>query len=141
MSFISQFLRFHQALYERSDGRIGHRLVGVPSLILRTTGRRTGQTRTVVLSYGSDAGSFVVVASKGGADEPPAWLHNVRANPAVQLQIGRRRTAGLARIVEAADADYPRLWRLVNDYNHNRYDAYQRKTTRPIALVVLTPGA
>jgi deazaflavin-dependent oxidoreductase (nitroreductase family) len=141
MSFTSAFLRLHQAIYERTDGRLGHRLIGVPSLILRTTGQRTGKTRTAVLSYGSDAGSFVVVASKGGADEPPAWLHNVRANPAVQLQIGRRRMAGLARIVEVGDADYPRLWRLVNDYNHGRYDAYQRKTTRPIALVVLTPTA
>ena len=141
MSFARQFLHLHQAVYERTDGRLGHRLIGVPSLILRTTGRRSGQIRTAVLTYGSDAGSYVVVASNGGADQPPAWLHNVEANPAVGIQIGRRRAAATARIVNAGDADYPRLWRLVNTVNHGRYDAYQKLTTRPIALVVLTPEA
>ena len=139
MSFTSQFLRFHQALYERTDGRVGHRLIGVPSLIMRTTGRRSGITRTAVLAYGSDAGSYVVVASNGGDDKPPAWLHNIEANAVVGIQIGRVRSAGTARIVNAGDADYPRLWRPVNEVNHGRYDAYQRKTMRHIALVVLTP--
>ena len=132
------FLHLHQALYVRTDGRFGHRLIGVPSLILRTTGRRTGLTRTAVLAYGSHADSYVVVASNGGQDTPPAWLHNVRANPDVGIQVGRRRAAGQARIVEASDPDYPQLWRLVNKVNHGRYDGYQRRTARPIALVVLT---
>ncbi len=139
MSFTGTFLRFHQFLYERTDGRVGHRLIGVPSLILRTTGRRSGKTRVAVLTYGSDAGSHVVVASNGGQDQPPAWLHNVEAKPAVAVQIGRRRAAATARIVNAGDAEYPRLWRLVNQVNHGRYDAYQRNTMRHIALVVLTP--
>jgi F420H(2)-dependent quinone reductase len=137
MSLQTAFLRLHQAIYERTDGRIGHRLIGVPSLILRTTGRRSGLTRTAVLTYGSDAGRYVVVASNGGQDQPPAWLHNVRADPEVEIQVGRRRAAGSARIVEAGDPDYPRLWRLVNEVNHGRYDGYQRLTERPIALVVL----
>ena len=141
MSFTSAFLRLHQAVYERTDGRLGHRLIGVPSLILRTTGRRSGKTRTAVLAYGSDAGSYVVVASNGGQDQPPAWLHNIEANPAVGIQVGRARSTGTARIVNAGDADYPLLWRLVNQVNHGRYDAYQKLTARPIALVVLTPGA
>ena len=144
-SLMTSFLHLHQALYERTDGRVGHRLIGVPSLILRTTGRRTGVTRTAVLSYGRDGDGYVVVASNGGQPEPPAWLHNVRANPVVGLQVGRRRVAGLARVVEAGDADYPRLWTIVNRVNHGRYDGYQARTTRPIALVVLTeasaPGA
>ena len=135
------FLRLHQAIYERTDGRIGHRLVGVPSLILRTTGRRSGLTRTAVLAYGCDGDGYVVVASNGGQDRPPAWLHNVRANPDVEIQVGRRRAAGRARIVEAGDPDYPRLWRLVNEVNHGRYDGYQRLTERPIALVILTETA
>jgi len=141
MSISSAFLRFHQAVYERTDGRLGHRLIGVPSLILRTTGRRTGKTRVAVLAYGSDEGRYVVVASNGGQDQPPAWLHNVRANPEVSIQVGRRRAAARARIVESGDADYPRLWHLVNEVNHGRYDAYQKLTARPIALVLLTPAA
>jgi deazaflavin-dependent oxidoreductase (nitroreductase family) len=116
-------------------------LIGVPSLILRTTGRRTGKTRAAVLVYGSDEGRYVVVASNGGQDKPPAWLHNVRAHPGVSIQVGRRRAAARARIVEPGDADYPRLWRLVNEVNHGRYDGYQKLTERPIALVLLTPAA
>ena len=138
MSLQRTFLRLHQGVYERTDGRVGHRLIGVPSLILRTTGARSGLARAAVLSYGRDAGDYVVVASNGGQDQPPAWLHNVRANPEVGIQVGRRRAPGRARIVEAGDPDYPRLWRVVNQVNHGRYDGYQRLTTRPIALVVLT---
>jgi deazaflavin-dependent oxidoreductase (nitroreductase family) len=141
MSISSAFLRLHQAVYERTDGRLGHRLIGVPSLILRTTGRRTGKTRVAVLVYGSDEGRYVVVASNGGQDQPPAWLHNVRANPEVSIQVGRRRAAARARIVELGDADYPRSWRLVNEVNHGRYEGYQKLTARPIALVLLTPAA
>jgi deazaflavin-dependent oxidoreductase (nitroreductase family) len=138
MSLQTAFLRLHQAIYERTDGRIGHRMVGVPSLILRTTGRRSGLTRTAVLAYGRDSDGYVVVASNGGQDRPPAWLHNVSASPDVEIQVGRRRAAGHARIVQAGDPDYPRLWRLVNEMNHGRYDGYQRLTERPIALVILT---
>lgn len=138
MSLQTAFLRLHQAIYERTDGRLGHGLVGVPSLILRTTGRRSGLTRTAVLAYGRDSDGYVVVASNGGQDRPPWWLHNVSANPDVEFQVGRRRAVGHARIVEAGDPDYPRLWRLVNEMNHGRYDGYQRLTARPIALVILT---
>jgi F420H(2)-dependent quinone reductase len=141
MSLQTAFLGLHQAVYERTDGRLGHRLIGVPSLILRTTGHRSGLTRTAVLTYGCDDGGYVVVASNGGQDRPPAWLHNVRANPEVGIQVGRLRAAGRARIVEAGDPDYPRLWQLVNQVNHGRYDGYQRRTTRPIALVVLAAVA
>jgi deazaflavin-dependent oxidoreductase (nitroreductase family) len=141
MSFASAFLRLHQAVYERTDGRLGHRLIGVPSLILRSTGRRSGQTRAAVLTYASDPGGYVVVASNGGQDAPPAWLHNVRADHKVAIQVGRRRSSGTARIIEAGDPDYPRLWRLVNEVNHGRYDSYQQRTARPIALVMLTPAA
>ena len=83
----------------------------------------------------------MVVASNGGQDQPPAWLYNVGANPEVSIQVGRRRAAARARIVESGDADYPRLWRLVNEVNHGRYDGYQKLTARPIALVLLTPAA
>ena len=140
MDFTAAFLRFHQALYERTDGRIGHRLIGVPSLILRTTGAKSGMTRTAVLAYGRDGDSYVVVASNGGQDRPPAWLANIRAKAAIGIQVGRTRWAGRARIVEIDEPDYPRLWALMNRVNHNRYDGYQRLTTRPIALVVLTPA-
>jgi deazaflavin-dependent oxidoreductase (nitroreductase family) len=80
-----------------------------------------------------------VVASNGGADRNPAWLHNVRAKPDVEIQIGRQRQNAKARIVEPSDPDYERLWKIVNDNNRDRYAAYQQQTSRPIPVVAITP--
>jgi len=135
-----QFLKLHQALYERSDGRVGHRLIGVPTLLLRSRGRRSGAQRSNALVYARDGEDYVLVASNGGSAQPPGWLFNVRAKPEVSIQVGRHKTDGSARIVERGDADYEHLWRLVNDNNHDRYDAYQTMTTRAIPLVVVTPA-
>jgi deazaflavin-dependent oxidoreductase (nitroreductase family) len=137
---MSQFLKLHAELYERSDGRVGHRMVGVPTLLLRSTGRRSGAVRTNALVYARDGADYLVVASKGGADSPPAWLHNVRAKPEVEIQIGRQRHPGVARVVEASDPDYQRLWKLVNDNNKDRFAGYQKNTSRPIPVVALTPS-
>lgn len=131
-------LSLHQLLYERTDGRIGHQLIGVPTLLLRTTGRRTGQQRTSALVYARDGKDYVLVASNGGSDRPPAWLFNIEAKPSVEIQVGRKRSPATARVVTADDASYPRLWKLVNDHNFGRYDRYQGKTTRRIPLVVVT---
>jgi deazaflavin-dependent oxidoreductase (nitroreductase family) len=89
--------------------------------------------------YAKDADSFVVVASNGGADSPPGWLHNVKAEPVVQVKLGRRGLDARAEVIGPDNAEYARLWTLVNDRNHGRYDQYQAKTSRRIALVRLTP--
>lgn len=133
--------RLHQGLYVRTGGRVGHRLIGVPSLLLTTTGRRSGRPRTSALVYARDGSDFVVAASNGGLDQDPAWILNIRSNPAVRIQVARRRGSGRARVVERDDADYARLWGLVNAVNHNRYDGYQARTSRPIPLVAVTPDA
>jgi deazaflavin-dependent oxidoreductase (nitroreductase family) len=135
------FLRAHASLYARTDGRVGHRLVGVPSLLLHTTGRRSGLRRTTVLAYGRDGSDLVMVASNDGDDDPPAWLRNIESDPAVTVQVARRSAPGRATVVLPGDPEYPRLWTLVNRVNHGRYDAYQRRTTRPIAIVVVTREA
>ena len=140
MSITGQVLRLHEQLYKRTDGRIGHRMIGVPTLLLRTTGRRSGATRTNGLVYARDGADYVVVASKGGADRHPAWLHNLRANPEVEIQIGRERQQATCRVIEPADPDYDRLWKIVNENNGDRYSAYQKKTARPIPVVVITPA-
>lgn len=133
-------LTLHQRIYERTGGWIGHRLIGVPCLLLRTTGRRSGETRSCALVYARDGQDYVLVASNGGSDRPPGWLFNVEATPAVQVQVGRTRSHATARIVTSDDPGYPRLWKLVNDANHGRYDVYQLRTRRPIPLVVVTPA-
>jgi deazaflavin-dependent oxidoreductase (nitroreductase family) len=90
-----------------------------------------------VLVYADDGDRRVVVASNGGDDRPPAWLLNVQADPSVHVHVGSERYDATARVVTPEDSDYARLWQLVNRVNGNRYDAYQGKTSRPIALVVL----
>jgi deazaflavin-dependent oxidoreductase (nitroreductase family) len=141
MSLTGQVLRVHEAIYKGTDGRVGHRMIGVPTLLLRSTGRRSGATRTNGLVYARDGDDYLVVASNGGADRPPAWLHNVRAHPDVEVQIGRDRSPGTARIVEPSDPDYDRLWKIVNENNHDRYTAYQQKTERPIPVIVVSSAA
>ncbi|HJR24231.1 MAG TPA: nitroreductase family deazaflavin-dependent oxidoreductase [Acidimicrobiales bacterium] len=133
------FMRAHHWLYVHTDGRIGHRLLEVPTLLLRTVGRRSGQTRVSGLTYAMDGDAWLVVPSNGGDDRAPGWLHNVRAQPAVEVQVQRRRAAAVAEVVERGDPEHPRLWSLVNGVNHGRYERYQGKTERPIPVVRLTP--
>lgn len=135
----AQFLRVHQFVYEATGGRIGHRLLGIPSLLLHTVGAKTGRPRTNALTYARDGDSYVVVASMGGAPRSPGWYHNLRAQPDVEVQVGTHRFLARARCVLRGDDDFPRLWRLANENNGNRYDTYQRLTDRPIPVVVLTP--
>jgi F420H(2)-dependent quinone reductase len=140
VSITGQVLRVHQRIYEATDGRVGHGMLGVPSLLLRTTGRRSGATRTNALVYARDGDDYLVVASNGGADRAPAWFHNLRANPAVEIQIGRESRKASARIVGRSDPNYERLWRIVNENNRDRYSGYQRKTSREIPVVAITPA-
>jgi F420H(2)-dependent quinone reductase len=139
MSLTAQVLRLHEQIYVRTGGLIGHRMIGVPTLLFRTTGRKTGKTRTNALVYARDGEDYLLVASNGGADRPPAWLHNVRAKAEVEVQVGRTKRLATARIVESTDPGYERVWKLVNDNNHDRYDAYQRQTSRPIPVIAVTP--
>jgi F420H(2)-dependent quinone reductase len=132
-------LGLHGKVYAATSGRIGHRLLGVPCLLLHTVGAKTGAARTHTLTYALDGDDHIVVASIGGGPKNPAWYHNLRAHPDTQIHVGPRLAEVTATPVVTGDPDYPRLWKLVNDKNHGRYDAYQRRTTRPIPLVRLTP--
>ena len=95
----SRFLRIHQTIYEATRGTVGHRLIGVATLLLTSTGRRTGRPRVAALVYAKDDdGSLIVTASNGGADRSPGWLYNVKADGSVEVQIGRRRFGGGAEV-------------------------------------------
>jgi deazaflavin-dependent oxidoreductase (nitroreductase family) len=134
-----QVLRVHDIVYRRTNGWIGHRTLGVPSLLLHTVGAKTGQARTTSLSYARDGDDYLIVASKGGDPRAPGWYHNLRKNPDVEINVGPRRFGVTARPVLSTDPEYSRLWQIVNKNNGNRYAAYQEKTSRPIPVVVLTP--
>jgi deazaflavin-dependent oxidoreductase (nitroreductase family) len=139
VSLFSNVLRVHDRIYKATGGRIGHRLLGVPTLLLRTIGRRSGAERTNSLVYAPDGADYLVVASKGGDDKPPAWLLNLEAKPEVEIQIGRKRQQARCRVVGPSDPDYARLWKIVNDKNGDRYIDYQKLTSRPIPVVAITP--
>jgi deazaflavin-dependent oxidoreductase (nitroreductase family) len=139
-AFFNWFGKLHAWVY-RLNGRVGRRFAWVPCLVLTTTGRKSGQQRDAVLVYADDAVGRVVVASNGGSDRPPGWLFNVQADPAVHVHVGDERYDATARVLVPGDDDYARLWHLVNSVNGNRYDSYQSKTSRPIALVVLDAAA
>ena len=139
MSVTSQVLRVHEKLYIASGGRVGHKILGVPTLLLHTTGRRSGKQRTNGLVYARDGADYLVVASNGGADRAPAWLHNLQADPSVEVQIGRERQPATARVIDSADPDYSRVWQIVNENNRDRYAAYQKQTARPIPVIAITP--
>jgi len=132
----------HQWLYEHTDGRIGAKMGKLPALLLRTTGARTGRTRTSALVYGKDGENrFLVVGSDGGSDKSPGWVHNLRANPNAEIQVGRDRYPVTAQILTEGP-DYDRGWKIVNDLNRykdgGRYEHYQTLTTRRIPVVVLS---
>lgn len=135
-----RLLRLHDTLYQSTNGRIGHRFPGLPpSLLLHTVGAKTGAARVSTLTYARDGDTYLLVASMGGAPRSPGWYHNLKAHPDVQINVGPARFGATARPVLPDDPDYARLWRIVNANNANRYEAYQRRTTRSIPIVVITP--
>jgi deazaflavin-dependent oxidoreductase (nitroreductase family) len=129
-------LSIYQWLYEKTDGRFTW-LAGLPVLLLRTVGRKTGQERTAALVYLKDGDELAIVASNGGSDKPPGWYFNIQNQAEVGVQIGRQRTRMRARIADPQER--ARLWPLVNKNNGDRYDAYQAKTKRQIPIVILSP--
>ena len=136
-----QLLKVHERIYVGTGGRIGHRILGVPCLLLWTTGAKTGAQRVNGLTYARDGDRYLVVPSNGGASRSPGWYHNLRAEPACEVQLGTKRFAATSRVINADDADFQRAWELVNRGNAHRYTAYQRSTTRPIPVVELRRAA
>jgi deazaflavin-dependent oxidoreductase (nitroreductase family) len=125
----------HVKRYRETDGAEGHAWQGGTTvLLLTTTGRRSGASRTTPLIYGRDGDNYVVVASKGGADEHPAWYLNLQKDPEVEVQVlGDRFTA---RARAATDEEKPRLWQAAVE-RWPAYADYQRRTERDIPVVVL----
>ena len=107
---------------------------GVPTLILTTLGRRSGKPRRLALIYGEDGDHYVVVASKGGAEQHPEWYLNLVDHPEVQVQVLADRFRANARTAtpEEHAALWPRMAKIWPAYND-----YQAKTDRTIPLVIL----
>ncbi|MDQ1537888.1 MAG: hypothetical protein QOE58_2281 [Actinomycetota bacterium] len=128
----------HRVLLLLSGGRLGWSVMDMPVLELTTTGRKSGQSRSVMLTSPlKDGEALVVVASRGGDDKAPAWFLNLTDDPDVEVKLqGKPKQPMNARI--ATPAERKRLWPLVVA-DHKNYADYQRSTTREIPLVLLTP--
>jgi deazaflavin-dependent oxidoreductase (nitroreductase family) len=132
-------LRAHEFVYVHTDGWIGHRTLWIPSLLLFSTGARTGQPRVHALTYARDGRDVLIVPSNGGAKRWPAWYHNLRAHPDVRIKIGPRAADVTAHFVTRGEPEFDRLWAIVNRNNGDRYTTYQRQTDRQMPVIVLRP--
>jgi deazaflavin-dependent oxidoreductase (nitroreductase family) len=124
----------HVDRYRATDGEEGHEWRGTTTLLLTTTGRKSGEERTTPLIYQEHDGDYLVVASKGGADEPPAWFRNLEADPSVGVQVMGDRFKANARTATADEK--PEMWKKMTGA-WPAYDDYQSKTNREIPVVVL----
>lgn len=126
----------HATVIRRSGGKIGQKFRGAPVLLLTTTGRKSGQSRTSPLLYLRDGADLAVVASYGGDDRFPAWYHNLVANPEVSAEVDGKKVQLRASVADAATR--ARLWpELLTMYK--TYESYQKKTDREIPVVLLSP--
>jgi proline iminopeptidase len=125
----------HVRRYRETGGKVGHDWrKGSTILLLTTTGRTTGAKRTVPLIYVEDGPRYAIVASKGGAPDHPGWYKNIEKNPEVELQV--KDEVFRARARKAEGEERARLWKKANAMWPD-YDAYAKKTTREIPVVVL----
>ncbi len=120
-----------------SRGRFGLAGTWAPILLLNTTGRHTGQRRGAPLLYLKDADTYVVVGSRGGRAQHPAWYLNLVANPRVEVMVGGQTLPCLAR--EAEDEERSRLWQQLVTLNPG-YVTYQARLRRRIPVIILQPA-
>lgn len=130
----------HRGLLALTFGKVGWKAGGMPVLELTTTGRKSGQERSCMLTSPLQVGdAYVIVASRGGDDHHPAWYLNLEANPEVQIAVGGKakqpRRARIATADERAE-----MWPQITA-KYDNYAGYQSKTTREIPLVLLEPVA
>jgi len=128
----------HVERYRETDGEVGHIWRrGAKTLLLTTKGRKTGKKTTTPLIYERAGNDYVIVASKGGAQEHPGWYRNLAKDPKVEVQVKDVTFPARARTAESDERE--RLWKLVT-HQWPDYDAYQTRTEREIPVVVLERG-
>ena len=125
----------HVERYLATDGGEGHMFRGVPTLLLTTIGRKSGEGRLIPLIYGEDNGTYIVVGSKGGHALHPSWYENLVAYADVNVQVKADRFS--ARASTASGEERNRLWALMANI-WKGYNEYQERTVREIPVVVLT---
>ncbi|GCE22977.1 nitroreductase family deazaflavin-dependent oxidoreductase [Dictyobacter kobayashii] len=137
-SLIRTFMNLHVSLFRLTGGALGGNLLGRPALILTTVGRKSGKTRETPLTYIPDGDRYLLIASNGGSDQAPFWWRNLVANPEVKIEVGRRTIAAIAKTADTQEREL--LWPRIVAQAPN-YASYQKKTSREIPVVVVTPIA
>lgn len=135
----AEWVRTQVELYERTNGAEGNTLrdTGMPVIIVTNMGKSSGGIRKTPLMRAKDGNNYILVGSKGGAPEHPAWVHNLRANPDVEIRDRDVVTKMRVREVEAG-AERDRLWAIAAQA-YPPYDEYQTKTERMIPVFVAEP--
>jgi deazaflavin-dependent oxidoreductase (nitroreductase family) len=134
--FISVFPAIDRALIPVTRGKLSTGL-GQPVILLHTRGARSGVERTSPLLATKQGDLVVVIASKAGALQHPAWYHNIKAEPEVEVTIGGRRVPMAAEIAQGSERD--RLWAMACD-NYTGFETYQERAgERVIPVVALRP--
>jgi deazaflavin-dependent oxidoreductase (nitroreductase family) len=131
---LPDWIKDHLRRYIESNGEDGHIWNGVPTLLLTTTGRKSGEQRTLPLIYGRDGDRHVLVASKGGHRNHPSWYQNLMDHTEVEVQVGADVFRARARTAEGRERQ--RLWETMRQI-WPQYDDYQAATDREIPVVVL----
>ena len=132
---IRSFNKAHLVVLRLTRGRMFNTVIGMPVLVLTTTGRKSGLVRTTPLTYFRDGDDYCLIASNGGSDRAPAWSYNLQANPSAVIE-----TEGRKLVVQAKTAsgdERERLWTAITAA-HPTYARYQAKTSRRIPVIVLT---
>ena len=128
------WVKEHIDQYIATNGENGHIWRGVTTLLLTVRGRKSGQPYRTALIYGRDGENYIIVASKGGAENHPEWYRNLVANPDVDVQVMGDRFTARARTANAEER--PKLWELMAGI-WPAYNDYQKKTDREIPVVIL----
>ncbi len=120
--------------FRENGGKVGGKFANANMLILTTTGAKSGKPRTNPLVYLPDGDDMVIIASKGGAPENPAWYHNLRANPEATVEVGTETVKVTAAEVTGAEREelYARQAAVMPGFAD-----YEKKTSRKIPVVRL----
>jgi deazaflavin-dependent oxidoreductase (nitroreductase family) len=135
---LKAMFKAHATIYERSGGRIGASVAGLPTLLLSVIGRNSGQTRSTPLVYFRDGDRYLVVGSDGAAKHDPQWWKNLQINPIGAIRVGRKKFT--VRATLATGGERQRLWKAGIKVNP-MWAEYQTRTERELPVVVLTPVA
>jgi deazaflavin-dependent oxidoreductase (nitroreductase family) len=108
----------------------------LPTLLLTTTGRKSGKPRSLPLIYGRTGDSYVIIASKGGMPTHPVWYLNLEANPECELMVGAKAVSARARVATGKERE--RIWDDMAKI-YPPYLDYQKATEREIPVIVLDP--